>query len=134
MTNPIPDRVQVLLERYFTSVSQVEVLVLLVRERRPWRPDDIAVELGLNRDQVRAGLRSLVQARLAVRRGDLYELISPATSAGAAAEDLAKLYDRYRVRILNIIFAQPSGPVRDFADAFRLRPPPAEGDEEEDDG
>ena len=120
-----------LLERHFTSVSQLEVLVLLVRNPRWWTVAEVTAELGLNADHVRHLLGSLVRARLVDGREGGYRFRGTKTTRGAAAEDLAHLYDRYRVRLMNIIFAKPSGQIRDFADAFRLRPG---GDELEEDG
>ncbi|MCA1846112.1 MAG: hypothetical protein LC792_23560, partial [Actinobacteria bacterium] len=34
---------------------------------------------------------------------------------------LAELYPAYRLAVVSLIYARPTGPVRDLSDAFRLR-------------
>jgi hypothetical protein len=68
-------------------------------------------------------LASLVRAGLLEADGKTYLFRPSDQPAKRAAEDLAKIYQTYRLRILNIVFTKPNDRVRDFADAFRFRAP-----------
>ena len=109
----------------------MEVLILLIRERRSWPATEIASHFALNEDHVLLLLDSLVRSRLIVRSDDRYRF-SASSAKARDAEELASLYDRFRLRITNIVFARPSDQVRDFAEAFRIRGPYDEDENEED--
>ena len=120
--DPIPDDVRWLVERHFSSVSELEALFVLIRENRPLTPGDVARALVVNDDHAEGLLAALAATPLIAFDGATYTFSPRKQRDRAAAELLAKLYDTYRLRIMNIVFSKPSEPLRDFADAFRIRP------------
>lgn len=53
--------------------------------------------------------------------GAMYRYVPARPELDAAVERLAALYPEWRVSIIQIILTAPSDPVRNFAEAFRLR-------------
>lgn len=129
--DPIPVHVRRILERRFGSVSEVQVLVLLVRTPRRWTVREVAREFVLGEEHTAILLDRLVHAGLiAVGEGGyIFDLGGGKDSQ--AALDLAKLYPTYRLRIMNLLLSKPRDAVWDFAEAFRLRQP-EDGDEQDD--
>ena len=119
--DPIPEHVNDLLRRHFTSASEIEVLLVLVRDPRPWSQQELARRLVINDDHVVTLLRALVRAGLVVERDGAYLFEPSRRKDRAAVEALERIYDSYRVRIIHIVLSTPVDPLRHFADAFRLR-------------
>ncbi|MGQ0743780.1 MAG: hypothetical protein ACT4OS_05495 [Acidimicrobiales bacterium] len=126
--DPIPDQVRRLLDRSLTSVSEVEALVLLVRNPRRWTAREVARQFVLAEDHAAALLDALVRARLVRVQGAEYEFAPADGKDRQAADQLATIYDTYRLRIMSILLSKPSDAIRDFADAFRIRSSKEEGD------
>lgn len=126
--DPIPDDVRTLLVRHFESVSELEALLVVVRDPRRWTAPELARALVINEDHAGTLLAALVRMRLVAVVDGAYLFRPAKRRERAAVEELAGLYDRYRLRIMNIVFSKPSEPLREFADAFRLR---RDDDEEE---
>lgn len=121
--DPIPAHVRRLLERRFGSVSEVEVLVLLVRSPRRWTVRDVAREFVLGEEHTAILLNRLVDTGL-IAAGDGGYMFDPASGKDRqSAQDLARLYSTYRIRIMNLLLSKPRNAVWDFAEAFRLRQP-----------
>ena len=103
--DPIPAGVRRLLDDYFSSVSEVETLVLLVRTGRRWSADEVAREFVLAREHTTLLLDALVRAGLVRHTGAHYEFDPADEEDRAAATELAALYPTYRTRIMNIVLA-----------------------------
>lgn len=117
----IPPDVRRFLDRHIDSAVQVELLLLLRGRAGRCSIDEIARELRIDphhaRDQV-AGLRT--SGVVAEQDGKF--TYAPADAAIAAAVDhLAAAYETHRVAITSAIYSKPSGPIRSFSDAFRIR-------------
>lgn len=119
--DPIPPQVKDLLGHHFTSVSQVEAALVLIRTPGRWSLGDLARNLVLTEDHVEILLEPLVRTRLLTKVEGGYEFHPAKPSERAAAEELLKLYRTYRVRIMNIVVSETSSQLRDFAESFRLR-------------
>jgi hypothetical protein len=129
VTDPLPDDVRSLLERHFTSVSELEALLVLIRDCRPWTVKELARALVINEDHAESLMAALIKMRLVASVGPAYIFDPHKKADRAAAEALSALYDKYRLRIMNVIFSKPSEPLREFGEAFRLRPrSPDEGE------
>jgi hypothetical protein len=120
--DPIPPPVADLVRR-LGSVSEVEVLVLLVRDRRPWTLAELARHLVVDERHAQMLLEASVQHALIRRHGDEYAFDPTRESDRETAEDLARLYATYRHRVMDIVLSRRRSAAEDFADAFRLRPP-----------
>lgn len=119
--NELPRRVQELIERHCQSAADVDVLLLLCREHRDWTAAAVANELRIDPDQAAAILARLQRKGLLRAEGASYRFQPRDPSVADAVRTLAELYPAYRVAIVALIYARPTGPIRDFSDAFRLR-------------
>jgi hypothetical protein len=110
-----------LVEHYFDSAADVDTLLCLCREPRRWTPSAVARELHLDVDQAIEILARLGRRGLLWTEGESYRFQPRDAALGEAVAELAALYPTYRIAIVALIYARPTGPIRDFSDAFRLR-------------
>jgi hypothetical protein len=117
----MPDRVRQLLDRYITSVEQLELLFVLAGDPgTAFTAESASKRVGTTPHSARIRLDELAAAGLARAADGSY--IYAATGAEAAAvSELRSLYSTHRVRIISRIFDKPPESVRNFADAFRLK-------------
>ena len=101
----------------------------LVRAERPQTLRELARALVLDEGHIAVVLEPSIRSDLVAVVEDGYAFAPRRRRDRAAALELAALYDRYRVRIINILLTQPDPQLDDFADAFRLRSEPDEEDE-----
>ncbi len=103
-TDTLPVAVRQFVESHFDSVTAVEVLLLLHRERpRPWSSGAVARRLRIDADQTRMILDGLSRRGLVRRRGSTFEYEPRTDNLAGAVEALGTLYPRYRHRIIRII-------------------------------
>ncbi|HEX4905729.1 MAG TPA: hypothetical protein VFU93_09775, partial [Acidimicrobiales bacterium] len=105
--DPIPAGVRRLLEQRFRSVSQVEAFVLLVREDRSVSADDAAHALGLGVKHVIDLLDELVDEKLLRTVDGRYQVAELTAARRRTVDELAQLYSRFRLRIMDIVLAVP---------------------------
>ena len=100
----LPVTVRQFVEGHFDSVTAVEVLLLLHRERpRSWSSVAVARRLRIDEDQTRDILDGLSRDGLVRRRGFTFEYEPRTEDLADAVDWLGTLYSRYRHRIINII-------------------------------
>jgi hypothetical protein len=116
----LPASVRDLVARHFGSASDVDTLLLLFREDHGWTASTVARELRLNVDQAASILARLSQSGLLKAEGESYLFHPRDPSLVEAVRTLAELYPAYRFAVVSLIYP-PSGSIRDFSDAFRLR-------------
>lgn len=117
-----PPEVRALVERHLTSAAQLEVLLLLHRDpAQGWSAAGVGRELRIDADQAGAALGHLAAAGFLIEDGSGHRFAPRRRRAAETVDALAALYPSYRVTIISLIFAKPSGPIRDFSDAFRLK-------------
>lgn len=123
----IPGDVRRLIERHVASGAQLEALLLLhATPERPWNAVRLSRELRIDTDQAQQMLDRLTSNGF-LQQLDQHYRFNPRREALAATVDrLAALYPAYRVAILAIVFGRATGPIRDFSEAFILRPDPRE--------
>jgi hypothetical protein len=119
----LPSEVRAFIVRHLTSGAQLEVLLLLHRQRdRPWSAAAVGRELRIDPEQAGWALSRLAAHGLLGGDEESEYRFEPRLRRKAHAIDaLAALYPTYRVAIISLIFSKPSGPMLDFSDAFRLR-------------
>jgi hypothetical protein len=94
-------------EGHFDTVTAVEVLLLLRRESpRALSSDAVARQLRIDPDQTQGILTGLDRSGLVRRRGPSFEYGPRSEEAAGTVETLAKVYPRYRYRIISIIFTR----------------------------
>ena len=124
MSGPeLPSEVRAFIVRHLTSGAQLEILLLLHRQRdRSWSAAAVGRELRIDAEQAAWSLSRLADDGLLDGDEDAGYRFEPRLRRKASAVDaLAGLYPTYRVAIISLIFSKPSGPMQDFSDAFRLR-------------
>jgi hypothetical protein len=125
MADEFPDEVQRFLAEHISSVAQLEVLLLLRRQReREWTPSEVAKELYTTPEMVADQLGDLQRrGLLSVADGsDPHYRFWPTTpELDGQITRLDAIYRERRVAVITFIYSQPLDKVRTFADAFRLR-------------
>ncbi len=119
----LPSEVRAFIVRHLTSGAQLEVLLLLHRHPdRSWSSAEVGRQLRIDLEQAAWGLSRLVADGLLAGDEQAGYRFEPRVRRKAqAVNTLASLYPIYRVAIISLIFSKPSGAMRDFSDAFRLR-------------
>lgn len=117
----LPAALRAFIERHVTSAVQVEVLLLLHRERRGWNAATVGKELRIYAHHSQELLSRLAKIGLLREDAGTYHYAPRTAELAARVDDLAELYPSFRVPIVALIYAQASRSMRDFSDAFRLR-------------
>jgi DNA-binding IclR family transcriptional regulator len=121
MSGDLPGDVRAFLLAHISSVTQVEALLLMRRIAEPWTPARLARELRIEPAGAFEQLELLVSQRLVERVAPDAYRYAPGEAFDAVVGRLAAIYDDRRVTIIQLIYSRPLGPIRVFADAFRLR-------------
>lgn len=107
--------------KYITSVEQIEVLLLLLANpQRVWSIEEISAILRSSVPSIQTRLASLVKARLAVGAVEVGYRYAATGRLHALVEELSDEYGARRFSVIELVFSRPD-PARSFADAFRLR-------------
>ena len=117
----LPAALRAFIERHVTSAVQVEVLLLLHRERKGWNAAAVAKELRIYADHAQELLSRLAKIGLLHEDAGTYQYAPRTAELAARIDDLAELYPSFRVAIIALIYTRASRSMRDFSDAFRLR-------------
>lgn len=125
MSAPINDDVRAFIQTHIHSVEQLEVLLLLRRERhRLFTGAEVARELRVHPASAAQRLEDLTQRRLATRDGDRYQFGPDDPALERSTHALAAAYADARVAVIQLIFSKPNDAIRSFADAFKLKGKP----------
>ena len=116
--------------QYIHSVEQLEILLLMRREPRPWTAQQISSELRTNVDAAKMRLGALLAANVIgpAAIADAFIFTPPTPETAKLIGELAQAYQARRVAIITLIYSKPQSDLKALSDAFRLRPqqpPPA---------
>lgn len=115
------DALTTFVNKYITSVEQIEVLLLLLANpQRVWSVEEISAILRSSVPSIQTRLTSLVKARLAVGAAEVGYRYAATGRLHALVEELSDQYGARRFSVIELVFSRPD-PARSFADAFRLR-------------
>ena len=117
----IPADVRRFLDRHIDSIVQVEILLVLRRQTRMYAIEEVAAELRIDGQHALDQVAGLVQSGVIAEQDQKFSYAPPNAAIGRAVDNLASAYETHRVAITTAIYAKPSGPIRSFSDAFRLR-------------
>jgi hypothetical protein len=124
-SSDIPIHVRDLLAKCIRSVSQLEVLLLLMRDSASeWTPERTAAELYIQPQPAAEHLAKLAVSGLVEKCGagpDCYRYAPRSNDADRAVRDLAEIYAVKRLRVINEIMSNPDDVIQSFADAFKIR-------------
>lgn len=122
-SSEFPTHVRDLLARCIRSVSQLEVLLLLMRESgSEWTAERTSAELYIQPQPAADHLSKLHSSGLIEKTGDdRYRYAPRSNDVDRAVRDLARIYGMMRLRVINEIMSNPDDSIQSFADAFKLR-------------
>jgi hypothetical protein len=105
------------------SVWELELLLLFHRQRtRAWTADELVRELRASILIVGAALDALQKAGLVGKNGDeAYQFWPVSPELDQLVNDVATAYANAPVAVTKAILSAPSGSVRTFADAFKIK-------------
>jgi hypothetical protein len=123
-----PDDIRRFIDSHIESVDQLEILrVLGENPAREFCPADLAAEVQADPAAGAAHLAAMHGRGLLaveVRGGETITRYGPATPALAELVGrLLQLYKERPVSMIKLVYERAKDPLRNFADAFRLRPP-----------
>lgn len=124
-SSDIPVHVRTLLAECIRSVSQLEVLLLLLRESgTDWTAERTSTELYIQPQPAADHLTRLFNSGLLEKTGtnpDRYRYAPKSNDSDRAIRDLAQIYSIMRLRVINEIMSNPDDSIQSFADAFKIR-------------
>jgi len=125
MEGPIPESVARFITVHVRSLEQLEILLLLASQPgRAWSVDAVYDVIRSSRSSAAERLGELqLQGLLSVSAGKepTYRFQPQAPEIAAAVEALAQFYKERRVKIVELIYSQPTDPLQHFADAFKFK-------------
>lgn len=121
--NDIPDNVRQLISSHIRTVNDLEALLLIVNSRREWTAREVGDAMYISPESSEAQLTGLVDARLLARKDEnppryYYD---PSIADDKTVRQLAEVYSRMRVRVIEMIYQNPRTTIQSFADAFKFR-------------
>jgi hypothetical protein len=118
----LPDRVRDFVLRHIDTVGALEALLLLRTEPEDrWTPARLGTRLYVHETVALAVLLALSRHGLVTHEHRTFRYAPVNDALRADVDALAAAYPRFLIPITQLIHAKPSGSLRDFADAFRLR-------------
>jgi hypothetical protein len=118
--NPISIELQQFIAQHVHSVEQVEILCLLSEHPQQFfLVSEVFQKIQSSEKSVLDRLnRFAVEKLLTVDPGGGFRWSSNYQRLGT---DLATVYRQRRLSIIELIYQRPTGPIHDFAEAFRLK-------------
>lgn len=123
MPSEIPEGLRDFMKKYISSVSLLEVLLMLKRDpERSWSAQDISTEMRTNKSYASSQLAELIALKLVVPadREEAFRF-DPLSPHSVVITELEELYINRRPTIINFIYAPPIDSIRDFANAFKIK-------------
>jgi hypothetical protein len=123
MVEALSPAVTQFLAEYIQSLEQLEILLLLrAGPDRLWSPADIYEVVRSSPSSVTKRLESFVALGfLTQESGSALFRYAPPDPLRAALDETAVAYQKWRIRVIEVIFAPEKDAVQNFADAFKVR-------------
>lgn len=125
MEGPIPESVARFIAVHVRSLEQLEILLLLAsKPEQAWSVDAVYDVIRSSHSSAAERLDELrLQGLLSVsdEKKSSYRYQPQTPESAAAIETLARLYKERRVKIVEMIYSQPTDPLQHFADAFKFK-------------
>jgi hypothetical protein len=121
--NSITPELQRFIAKYIRSVEALEVLCLLHEDpTKTWRVPEVLHRIQSSANSVAGCLEEFRLAGLLTKDAEEHYRFAPGEKDFVERVPmLAKTYRERRVSVIECIYAKPSDPIQDFANAFRLR-------------
>lgn len=125
MGNELSEELRQFIERYITSLEQLEILFLLYKEpNRAWTVEDVFNLTQTNLHSVAERLQLLVTLGFVAAEGTPKPVFRFHPASEAVAQRIAELRKAYslsKYRVIEAIFSKPRDQAQIFADSFKLR-------------
>ncbi len=104
-------------------MEQIEVLLLLSsRPETEWTVETVFAQIQSSPASILARLREFSDRGLAAEKpNQIYQYFPRSEKLANAVRLLALTYKERRIKIIELIYRQPTDSVQSFADAFKLR-------------
>jgi hypothetical protein len=113
------------IRQHIHSVEQLEMLLLVRREKGDWTPEKVSEEMRTALPSAFDRLADLEQRGLLVSHrngtGPAYRYAPKSGELEQIVSSLADAYAERKYTIIDLIFSKPIDKIRVFANAFRLR-------------
>lgn len=120
--NPIPLEAQQFLAKYIHSIEQLEILCLLFDPpSKPWSEGEVFKHIQSSRNSVATNLRHLHNAHFLIFDEKSGHYFPETLDLARQASEMIRIYRERRVAVIETIYTMPSDPIRQFADAFKIR-------------
>jgi hypothetical protein len=127
----LPPEVVEFIHRHLPSVEQLEVLLLLRRAHpEPRTVEAIDHEIGSSAASIRSRCEDLARRGFLSAGPDGAWAYVAEPARDAAVDAVARAYRDRRVSVITAIASRPNDLLRTFADAFRIRRPDQDKDQE----
>lgn len=124
----IPAEIRNLILRYIDSVEMLEVLLVVFRTApKSWTAEELAGNLRSSTESVESRLNQLVRAGFFKLADQKFEYAGSRDGEKEMLAELDRLYTKYRIRIIELIYSRPNDRIRTFADAFRFKKDKTDG-------
>lgn len=119
----IPNEVLEFISDHIASMEQIEVLLLLSsRPEQEWTVEKVFGQIQSSPASVLVRLREFCDRGLLIEKpNQLYQYSPRNEKLAHAVRLLALTYKERRIKIIELIYRQPTDSVQSFADAFKLR-------------
>ena len=115
---------------HLRSVLDLECLLTLHADpQREWSAEELCRKLCVDERWVQHQLGDLAQRGLVVGTGTpaRFKYAAATAALNSAVAELARHYAERRVAVIELIYARPTDPLQDFANAFRFRKEQSDG-------
>jgi hypothetical protein len=111
--------------QHIHSVEQLEILLLLRRDRRAWTAAEVKAELRTADDAATMRLCALLASNIIAPAAttNAFVYAPPTPEIDAVIGELEQAYRERRVAVISLIYSKPHADLKAFSDAFRMRPP-----------
>jgi DNA-binding transcriptional ArsR family regulator len=119
----ISSELQKFIARHIYSVEQLEILCLLAEgPAKVWSAAEVFTRIQSSQDSVGRHLQYFTEEQFLVRDETMGYRFAPENAELARATlELVKTYREKRVTVIAAIYQTPLDPIRNFADAFKIR-------------
>lgn len=131
MSESISSAARALIASHLRSVLDLECLLTLHADpQREWSAEELCRKLCVDERWVQHQLGDLAQRGLVAGSTSAptrYRYAAATAALNSAVVELARHYAERRVAVIELIYARPTDPLHDFANAFRFRKEQSDG-------
>lgn len=101
------------------------LLLFASKPEKIWTVEQLVNELRSSQPSISQRLQKLLEVGCITRNAETFCFAPASPEKAELCQKLALAYREYRVRVIELIYRR-TDPLKDFSDAFRLKPKPKE--------